>query len=219
MQLVKMRLMRLALVPVCLVFLQTHVSAQDNVVNIGVVLPLSGHTSHFGTEALRGINLAVENINSGGGVKGNTLHLVVRDNAGDPATTSQVVSDLLGSQNLLALVGPITSTNSTAAAAVAQGARTPLILPTATSPYVTEIGEYVCRICFTDSYQSKVLTEFSRKRLKADKVAVLFEKGSASSETLASSSPCVLETSEAQSSPRRALSTTPTTFLSWSHRR
>ena len=153
-------------------------------IKIGVVLPLSGHTSNYGTEALKGINLAVENINRAGGIRRNKLRLIVKDNAGDPATTSRVVSEMIDEQQVMAIIGPITSTNSAVAAAVAQQASTPLILPTATNPYVTEIGEYITRICFTDPLQSKALAEFSQKRLHSDKIAVVFEKGSSYSEKL-----------------------------------
>jgi len=158
--------------------------ADENVLQVGVVLPLSGPTSNYGTEALRGMNLAVAQVNEGG-VKGNKLRLIVRDNAGNPVTTAQVVSDLVSDGRVLAVTGPITSTDAAAAGTVAQQARTPLILPVATSPYVTEIGEYVCRICFTDPLQSRALAQFSRKNLRADRVAVIFQKGSSYSEKLA----------------------------------
>lgn len=159
--------------------------AEERSVSVGVVLPLSGPTSNYGTEALRGINLAAEEINAAGGVKGNTLNLIVRDNAGNPVTTSEAVASLVNNQQLLAIVGPITSTDAAAAGTVAQQARTPLVLPVATSPYVTEIGEYVCRICFTDPLQSKALAQFSRNHLRSERVAVIYEKGSSYSEKLA----------------------------------
>ena len=57
---------------------------EDKAVIVGAVLPLSGRTSNFGIEALRGINLAVEKINDKGGVRGQRMTLVVKDNAGDP---------------------------------------------------------------------------------------------------------------------------------------
>lgn len=167
------------------VFLQIGFARGDDEIKIGVVLPLTGHTSNFGTEALKGINLAIENINSAGGVRNSKLKLIVNDNTGDPATTSRIVSELINRQQVLAVIGPITSTNSAAAAAVAQQAHTPLILPAATDPYVTEIGDFICRICITDPLQSKALAEFTRKQLKADRVAVIFEKGSRYSENLA----------------------------------
>jgi branched-chain amino acid transport system substrate-binding protein len=167
------------------IFIQIGPVRADDEIRIGVVLPLTGHTSNFGTEALKGINLAVENINAAGGVRKSKLKLIVNDNAGDPATTSRVVSDMINKQQALAIIGPITSTNSAAAAAVAQQANTPLILPAATDPYITEIGEYILRICITDPLQSKALAEFTQKHLKSDRVAVVYEKGSRYSENLA----------------------------------
>ncbi|MBI5866901.1 MAG: ABC transporter substrate-binding protein [candidate division Zixibacteria bacterium] len=159
--------------------------AQEHSISIGVVLPLSGPTSNYGTEALRGINLATEQINAAGGVRERKLNLIVRDNAGNAATTAEVAAELVNQKQVLALVGPITSTDAAAAGTVAQQARTPIVLPVATSPYVTEIGEYVCRICFTDPLQSKALAMFSRKHLRADRVAVIYQKGSSYSEKLA----------------------------------
>ena len=159
--------------------------ALADVISVGVVLPLSGHTANFGTEALRGINLAVETVNAAGGVRNRKLSLTVRDNAADPAQTSEAVSDLVADAEVMAVVGPVTSTCAAAAAAVAQDAQTPLILPTATTPYVTEIGDYITRICFTDPFQSKVLARFSRQSLQVDRVAIIYEIGSSYSENLA----------------------------------
>lgn len=167
----------------CLI-LSGNVLASDNTVNVGVVLPLSGQTSNYGIEALKGINLAVEEINENGGVKDRHLNLIIRDNAGAPTKTSLEVTSLIQEESIIAVIGPITSTNATAAAAVAQQYKTPLILPIATSPYVTEIGEYICRICFTDPLQSKALAEFSKQNLKSEKVAIIFEKNSSYSEKL-----------------------------------
>jgi len=172
------------LIILCVLFLVDAPLGGD-AMRVGVILPLSGHTSNYGIEALRGITVAVESINERGGVKGQLLELVVKDNASDPAETAQEVTNLILDENVLAVIGPITSTNSAAAAAVCQQHQTPLVLPTATSPYVTEIGEYISRICFTDPFQSRALAKYSRKDLRADRVAIIYEKNSAYSEQLA----------------------------------
>jgi len=160
-------------------------TAGEEAVPVGVVLPLSGHTANFGTEALRGINLAAEVLNSEGGIRNRQLHLIVRDDKAEPAATSREVASLIAQDSVIAVVGPLTSNSAAAAAAVAQQAGTPLILPTATTPYVTEIGDYVCRICFTDPLQSKALAEFARQSLVADRAAIVYETGSPYSEKLA----------------------------------
>lgn len=161
------------------------VFSDGGAVQVGVVLPLSGPRSNFGTEALKGINLAAQIINERGGINDRQLVLLVSDNMGDPSQTAQKVTAMVLTDSVLAIVGPITSTNAAAAAAVAQEHQTPLILPVATSPFVTEIGEYIIRICVTDPFQSKALAAFSRNGLKATRAAIIYEKGSDYSEKLA----------------------------------
>jgi branched-chain amino acid transport system substrate-binding protein len=68
---------------------------------------------------------------------------------------------------------------------VCQQSGVPLVSPTATSPYVTEIGEFIVRICFTDPFQSKALAEFTRNILRSERIAIIFEENSAYSEKLA----------------------------------
>jgi branched-chain amino acid transport system substrate-binding protein len=166
-----------------LVYFTCMVSAED--INIGVILPLSGPNSNFGIDALEGINLAFEVIRDQGGINGVFLNPVIKDNTGVPSITSQEVAGLIGQKQVMAIIGPLTSNNAAAAGAVAQQNNTPLVLPTATSPFVTEMSEYICRICFTDPYQSRALAEFAKNHLKSEKVAVVFEDGSLYSEKLA----------------------------------
>lgn len=159
-------------------------SAQEEPIRIGAILPLSGPTSNFGIQTLRGINVAIQTTNDLGGIKGRMLSLVVRDNAGDPALTAREITDLIDNSGVTAVIGPVTTTNSAAAGAVCQQKQVPLVLPTATSPYVTEIGEYVSRICFTDPFQSKALAHFSRQNLRSERVAVIHVRNSSYSEKL-----------------------------------
>ena len=93
-------------------------SGEEGPIRIGTTLPLSGHTANFGIETLRGINVAVQTINEQGGIKGRQLDLVVRDNAGNPTQTAQEVTNLINSHQVRAIIGPTTSTNTAAAAAV-----------------------------------------------------------------------------------------------------
>jgi branched-chain amino acid transport system substrate-binding protein len=48
-----------------------------------------------------------------------------------------------------------------------------MISPSSTNPKVTETGDYIFRVCFTDPFQGKVLAEFAKRSLKVQKVAVL----------------------------------------------
>jgi branched-chain amino acid transport system substrate-binding protein len=47
-----------------------------------------------------------------------------------------------------------------------------MISPSSTNPKVTETGDYIFRVCFIDPFQGKLLAEFAKRTLKAQKVAV-----------------------------------------------
>ena len=48
-----------------------------------------------------------------------------------------------------------------------------MISPTSTNPKVTEVGDYIFRVCFIDPFQGKVMATFARNNLKFDRVAIL----------------------------------------------
>jgi len=47
-----------------------------------------------------------------------------------------------------------------------------MISPSSTNPKVTEVGDFIFRVCFTDVLQGKILASFAGKTLHAKKVAV-----------------------------------------------
>jgi branched-chain amino acid transport system substrate-binding protein len=48
-----------------------------------------------------------------------------------------------------------------------------MISPSSTNPKVTQVGDYVFRVCFLDPFQGKVMADFARDTLKFDRVAIL----------------------------------------------
>lgn len=153
-------------------------------IHIGVIIPLSGPTATYGIDCLAGINLAVERINESGGVKGKLLVPEVRDNQGDPLRTAQEVKSLVD-EGVLAIIGAVTSNNTLAAATVAQNEGIPLLTPYATHAAVTEVGDYISRICFTDLQQASVMASYAYGALGLRKMAILSEHGSRYSASLA----------------------------------
>jgi branched-chain amino acid transport system substrate-binding protein len=51
-----------------------------------------------------------------------------------------------------------------------------MISPSSTNPTVTEKGDCIFRVCFTDPYQGKALASFVRTNLKLDTAAILVDK-------------------------------------------
>jgi len=147
--------------------------ATGDTIKVGVYGDLTGQTSSFGQSTKNGIELAVEEINNAGGVNGKKIQLVVEDDQGRPEQAKTVVSKLINQDKVVAVLGEGASTNSLAAAPVAQEAKIPMITPSSTNPKVTETGDYISRVCFIDPFQGSTMAKFAATTLKAKTAAVL----------------------------------------------
>jgi branched-chain amino acid transport system substrate-binding protein len=153
---------------------QTTASAGD--IPVGVYGALSGAEASFGTATVNGVRLAAEEINAAGGVLGRKIKLVVEDDQGRADEAASVVTKLITSDNVEAIIGENSSNQSLAAAPIAQQNKVPMISPSSTNPLVTQKGDYIFRVCFTDPYQGKALAAFVRNNLKLDTAAILLDK-------------------------------------------
>ena len=103
-------------------------SPPNDPVKIGVVLPLSGPFQIYGEQGLKGAKLAVEQINAAGGVlDGRSLELIVRDNQTNPTLAVQQSRELIQTENVFALMGPVSSAARFAMSEVAEQHKTPLL--------------------------------------------------------------------------------------------
>ncbi len=143
---------------------------------VGVSGALTGGEAAFGTSTVNGVRIAADEINAAGGIMGRRIRLVVEDDQGRAEEAASVVTKLITSDNVVALIGENSSNQSLAAAPIAQLNGVPMISPSSTNPAVTEKGDFIFRVCFTDPYQGKALASFVRTNLKLDKAAILVDK-------------------------------------------
>ena len=139
---------------------------------IGEYASLTGGSASFGQSSHKGTELAVEEINAAGGVLGKKLKLITEDDqsqAGQPAT---IVRKLISQDKVVAVLGEVASSKSLEAAPICQQNKIPMITPASTNPKVTEVGDYIFRICFIDPFQGTVMAKFARSK-GWKKIAVL----------------------------------------------
>ncbi|MDY7226797.1 ABC transporter substrate-binding protein [Hyalangium rubrum] len=152
---------------------------------LGEVGSLTGSEATFGISARNGIELALNEANEAGGVRGKKLAVRVYDSQGKPEEAAQAVTRLITQDKVVVILGEAASSVSMAMAEKAQAAGVPMITPTSTAPEVTQKGDYIFRVCFIDPFQGKVMAKFARENLKVDQVAVLTDNKSAYSIGLA----------------------------------
>jgi branched-chain amino acid transport system substrate-binding protein len=87
-----------------------------------------------------------------------------------------VVTKLITRDDVVAVIGENSSNQSLAAAPICQASKVPMISPSSTNPQVTQKGDYIFRVCFTDPYQGKALATFVKNELKLDTAAILLDK-------------------------------------------
>jgi branched-chain amino acid transport system substrate-binding protein len=144
-------------------------------IKIGYYGDLSGPTFNFGESAKNGVLMAVEEINQAGGINGRRFDLVIEDDEGRPDRAAKSAGKLIDHDKVIAVIAGGTSGNSRAGAPKAQVAKIPLIAPSATDPAVTQIGDYIFRTCFIDTFQGEVMAKFAFNTLKARKAAILLD--------------------------------------------
>ncbi len=147
-------------------------------IKVGVYGDTTGATSSFGVSTKNGIQLAFDEINAAGGVNGRKLQMIFEDDQGTPEKAKTVISKLVNQDKVVAVLGEVASSNSLAAAPVAQEAKVPMISPSSTNPKVTEVGDYISRVCFIDPFQGSVMAKFAANTLKAKTAAILGDNSS-----------------------------------------
>ena len=147
--------------------------AGGDTIKVGEFASMTGSEATFGQSSHKGTQLAIDDLNTAGGVLGKKLELLMEDDqsqAGQPAT---VVRKLISSDGVVAILGEVASSKSLEAAPICQQNKIPMISPASTNPKVTETGDYIFRVCFIDPFQGTVMANFARKTLKLKTAAVL----------------------------------------------
>ena len=157
----------------------------QSIIKIGEFASLTGKEATFGISSHNATMLAIDEINASGGVLGMKLELSFDDDQSKAGEAATVVRKLISRDKAVAILGEVASSRSLEAAPIAQAARIPMISPSSTNPKVTETGDHIFRVCFTDKFQGRVIADFAKNTLKASKAAILVDLKSDYSQGLA----------------------------------
>ncbi len=141
---------------------------------VGAFLSLSGAETQFGVDTKEGIELAVEEVNAKGGVKGKPIKVIFEDDKTNPNEATNKVLQLIDRDKVIAVLGEVASSRSRAGGIVANRKKVPMITPSSTHPDVTKIGPFVFRVCFTDDLQGKMGAQFMATTMGKKKLALLY---------------------------------------------
>lgn len=148
----------------------------DDAIKIAMITAKTGEAGKSNSISFEAARFAVNEINSGGGILGRQVQLLEYDNLSTPEGSAGA-AQLAVKDGAIAVVGCNWSSHSKAMAAVLQDVRIPMISHMSTNPGVTRVGNYIFRICYTDSFQGYGLARFAYKDLNTEKAVVLVDVG------------------------------------------
>lgn len=147
---------------VALLFMVSPGSAQ---IKIGVFGPMTGDAAAYGQSMREGVEIAVKEQNAKGGVLGQQIVVVYGDDAGKPEQAVNVAKRLATRDEVLVLLGSISSPASLAASQVAQETETPQIVITSTAQRITTQGNpWIFRSTIPDTAFAESLAAFMVKK-------------------------------------------------------
>lgn len=147
-------------------------------IKVGVVLPLTGDLSKFGSIEKNSFVMGLEEINAAGGVNGRPIELLFADDASKAEIGRSAGEKLIEQDKVIALTGGYSSDVTLALASVADHRKTPLLITTGSADMITEIDwDYVFRINQPLSEYSKTLIEFLKEVLELKSVVILHDNG------------------------------------------
>ncbi len=142
-------------------------------IKIGEYASLTGKEAAYGQTSHKGTLLAIEELNARGGALGRPLVLLTEDNQSKQGESATAVKKLISRDQVVALLGEVASIRSLEAAPVIQNAKIPMIAPSSVNSRITEVGDYIFRVCFVDAFQGNVLAKFVQETLHVRRVAIL----------------------------------------------
>ena len=130
---------------------------KENVIRLGVVVPLTGETASSGQQVLQGIQLAVnETVLAQDGIN---LEIITKDSASAPI--EEIVEELAIDPNIIGIVGPVRSKFVKKVVPLADTYRLPIFTPSASSVGLAELSPYIFRNVVTRELQAKYIAKYA----------------------------------------------------------
>src|SRR6187431_1499771 len=154
-------------------------SAQDAVVKIGHVAPLSGSQAHYGRDNENGVRMAIQDLNAQNVVIGGKpvrFEIQAEDDASDPKQGAAAAQKLCDS-NVAGVVGHQSSGTTVPASRIYNDCGIPHITGSATNPALTKPGyKTTFRLIANDDTLGAAVAAYAADKLKLKTVAVIDDR-------------------------------------------
>lgn len=147
-------------------------------IKIGVAGAHTGDLASYGLPTVNAAKLVAEEYNAKGGIRGKKIELIIVDDQCKPELATNAAAKLV-SEKVVAVVGHICSGATKSALGIYRDSNLVCISPSATTPVLTQSGEYpnFFRTIAPDDAQALLAVNFIKENLKLKSLAILHDKG------------------------------------------
>ena len=171
----------LASLLVCILFLLLASSCSPKeTIRIGFVANLTGPNAALGVDGRDGAVLAVEKINSEGGVNGRPIELVIRDDLGTSKGAIAADGELINDEHLRVIIGHMTSGTMTASWPQFKDSGVIYLSPTVSTPQLEGLDDNFFRVIVVNSFVAERLAHYAGAHLGLKRIAIFYDTDNAS---------------------------------------
>ena len=140
------------------------VTANPQVIKIGAILPLTGDAASYGIDVKNAVNLAVDEINTAGGINGKQFEILFEDGKCAPKDAATAAQKLINVDKVFVILGGMCSGETLGAAPIAEAAKVVMFSPGSGSPAITNAGEYIFRDFPSDITSGSKIAMFANQQ-------------------------------------------------------
>jgi branched-chain amino acid transport system substrate-binding protein len=142
-------------------------------IKIGAILPLSGDVAVYGKSMQNGMDLALEEYfkNNPNGMK---IEVIYEDSKADPKLAVNSIQKLSSIDKCKLVLGGFSSSEVLSISPIAEKNKIVLISPTASSPSITNAGDFIFRTTPSDNFDGEIMAKFAYNELHLRNVALIF---------------------------------------------
>lgn len=160
---------------VSLVLSCTLVAMAGETIKIGLSAPITGNYAEFGENFRYAVQMAVDEINAAGGIRGKRVEVIVMDSKGDPREAAIIAQRFAQDPEILAVIGDFTSTSSLAGAPIYERYGVVQLSPTASHPDFAPSGEFMFGIVGTQDAEGPFNAKYiAREYLGLKSVGIVY---------------------------------------------
>lgn len=164
----------IALIPIAIGILFSACNNKTDTIKIGSTLDLTGPNAVYGEQVRQGLDLAIDEVNKGGGIGGMQVEIKYLDSKSDAKTAVTNTQQLISVNGSKILIGEISSSATQAMIPVVEQNKAFLFAPASSSPKLTNISKSFARNWPSDVAEAGSAAQFAKTNFMAATAAIIY---------------------------------------------